>query len=138
MKRLKSWMAIVVVAMLVFNAVPARSQTSFILGAVFGALLFGDGDQTGTAATIIYTVPEVSKRVKNPLEIRMVSIQGSFSEDYGQFIGRHTLRELFEKSVKDSKKYEILQVVRVFKGDSPQYAAIWFAYIERENLLSLK
>jgi len=138
MKQAKNWMAIIVAVVLAFSAVPVRAQTSFLLGTAFGALLFGDGDHTGTAATVIYTLPKASERVKNPLEIRMASIQGSFAHRYSNYFGQRTLRELFGESVKNPEKYEIIQVVRVFTGESPQGAAIWFAYIEKESLLPLK
>lgn len=138
MKKVKNWMVILAVAVFIFNAAPARSQMSFVAGAIVGGLLFGDGDRAGTAASIIYILPEASKRVKNPLEIRMASVYGSFMTNYNKYIGQLTLRELFEKAVQDPKKYEILQVVRVFDGSSPHAAAIWFAYIEKESLLPLK
>jgi len=136
MKKINGLLAILVVLAFVFSAAPARSQGGFILGLATGSLLFGDGDRTGgSAATVIYTFPEVSKRVKNPLAIRMVSIVGNFYYHNSSYIGKFTLQELFETEVKDPQKFEILQVVRVFHGSSPEAAAVWFAYTGKENLL---
>jgi hypothetical protein len=64
----------------------------------------------------------------------MVSIYGDFSE---RQVGQLNLLELFARAVKDYQKYEILQVVRVFRGDAPYRAAIWFSYIEKEKVLPL-
>jgi hypothetical protein len=136
MKQVKSLMAIIVVMVLAFSAVPAHSQTG-VSGTTPGALLFGDGSYSDTAATVIYTISNVSERVKNPLEIRMASTWGCFKNGDMGFTGHPTLRELFERAVKDSQKYEVLQVVRAL-SETSSYATIWFAYIEKESILPLK
>jgi len=79
MKKAKCLLTSVLLTVFVFAAVPAYSQ-GFIIGMAAGALLFGgDGSKTNSAsASIIYTLPDVSERVKNPMEIRMASFFGNF------------------------------------------------------------
>lgn len=132
-------MAIFVIVVMVFGAVPAFSQAGFMAGLATGALLFGDGDHPGTAATVIYTLPKVSERVKNSLEIKMVAIYGYFAPTpMEKHLGELSLQQIFDQAVKKSDKFVILQVARFIKGDYPVGAAIWFAYIEKENVLPLK
>ncbi len=140
MKKMKNWLVGVVAMMMVLCVVPvAHSQVSFLLGLGAGALLFGDGEQSGSSAGVLYTLPDVSKRVKNPLEIRLSSISGRFDLN-SKGGGASGLRywDLFILAIEkqDPSKFEILQIVRVFRGDDPHRAAIWFAYIEKEKVLS--
>jgi hypothetical protein len=121
---------------------PAQAQVSFLLGMATGAILFGDGSEAGTSSsTVLYTMAKVSDRVKNPLKVRLACKMEDFhrynSGGAGDGNGM-SYEQLFRKAVKDSEQFEILQIVRVIRPDSVSMAAIWFAYIEKLEVLPLK
>lgn len=118
-------------------AQPAQGG-GFLLGLATGAILFG-GDETtvGNGSNIIYTLPRVSERVKDPLLIRLVSQELSFDiTGYGG--AGKTLWELFKERVENADKFTILQIVRVFDESQQTRAAIWFAYTETTNIIPLE
>ncbi|MDP3999704.1 MAG: hypothetical protein Q8P76_03905 [bacterium] len=129
-------------ALLIFGlttAQPAQGST-FLLGMVTGAVLFG-GDETtvGNSSNIIYTLPRASERVKDPLAIRLQSKEFNFAQEYaGNYGGGKTLRALFHEIVRDAGKFTILQVVRVFDESKQESATIWFAYTETSNVIPLE
>ena len=134
MKRAKCLLVSILMTIFVFSAVPAHSQ-NFALGLAMGAVLFDNGNKAGASAMVIYTLPDASQRVKNPLDIRMVSVYENFSVEYDNTGAKMSLAELFGKTVVGYQQYEVLQIVRVFRGDMPQKAAIWFCYIEKNKIL---
>jgi len=134
MRRARNWMVIMAAAVfcLHLNAAPARSQVGFILGVTTGILFSGDGNHE-SSAIVLYTLADVSRRVKDPLGIRLSSISIDYSRGGMEDINcKKTFRELFSQQIEESEKYEILQIVRVFLGTR---ACIWFAYIEKESVL---
>ena len=120
-----------VVVMVIVFMIPsiARSQTGFLFGMAAGATLFGGGNTANGGTMILYTAPEKTlMRIKSPLMTKMSS--------WMNLGGGQTFYHIFQRSLsgEDASNYEVLQIVRVFHGERPDNAAIWFCYIEKNQL----
>ena len=132
-------------------AIPtANAQIGFLLGTMTGAILFGGDDQQfgASSANVVYTLPRASERVTDPLGIKFASTPKLSFRVPSSYNGRpsynvdetalgSTIYSLF-RSVESRGNYEILQVIRVIDSQSPATAVFWFAYIEKEKVLSLE
>jgi len=129
--------AVVLLVVVVLLPAMAKAQTGFIVGLMMGSLLGSDGKHTGAEATVLYTAHRVFERVKNPLAMKQTSI-GFYPADRKNHNGV-TLWKLFLEAVgeESAATCEILQVVRIFNGGKPKEAAIWFVFIDKDQLLPL-
>lgn len=137
MKRTFSVLAVVV---MLLAGVPAVYGSGFLSGVAAGVIIAGSNSGGGGEGTggIIYEAPFVKERLKNPLIVKMASL---YFNPYDGKNGK-TLYELFYEALgvgrcRDSQnhhQYEILQIVRVFRGDSPESGGVWFLYTEKNNL----
>jgi hypothetical protein len=140
----KKVIIILVLAALVFNCrpAPAQAQASFVLGMFAGAVLFGDGSTTGaSSSTVLYTMTKVSDRIKSPLKVRLACFEvdfASYNNGRAEPGNCMSYEQLFQKAVKESGQFEILQILRVIRPDRVSVAAIWFAYIEKSEVSPLK
>ncbi len=83
-----------------------------------------------STAVCVYTRKFLAGDMSDPLGVRTCIVAVADEWSNGK-----TFRELFEKAVgADAKKYEILQIVRVFNFTDPKSGAFWYSYIEREKL----
>jgi hypothetical protein len=79
---------------------------------------------------IVYIMPKLDQRVKNPMGVRCKSVR--YYASYGD-----SLWSIFSSTVSDASKYVILKVVRVPFESNPDTAAFWFDYIEKEYVVPL-
>ncbi|MBI4050112.1 MAG: hypothetical protein HY398_01540 [Candidatus Doudnabacteria bacterium] len=125
------------------SIVNASAQLSFIGGVIVGSILTGDNKSVlaGDGVTILYTLPGIAARVKNPLMVKQASIWVSF--DTAPFEGKYqckfssrgksvALYEIFKCAEGESEKFELLQVLRVNHPQNSNSATIWFVYLEKK------
>lgn len=113
----------------------------FILGYAAGSSGTSSA-QTHADSTVLYILPDLSNRIKNPLLIRMATTKNmTFSNaNYlsvdNKAFGR-SIYELFLETVPSAQNYELLQVIKAIDEIKQDDATIWFAYIEKDKVLPL-
>ncbi len=126
----------VVLMTIVFMVPSVAHPQGFLFGVAAGAILFGGSNAANGGAMVLYVASEeMLKRVQNPLMVKLATIYYHDDKDL-------TLHDLFKNSLSSGRSarvlvadnYEILQVVRVFDGERPDRGAIWFCYIEKNQL----
>lgn len=133
-------------AIILLGATPRQSfagPTWFLLGyAVGNSGNNRTSEQAYTDSTILYTLPNLAERVKNPLEIHLSATHKMFfanekflSESENAF--NKTIYQLFLQTVPSADKNELLQVIKVIDEKDQNAATIWFAYIEKDKVLPL-
>ena len=134
---MRKLLATALVGVVLLAGVPsiAQAQAGFIFGMIIGGALFGGGAQGGGAATILYSADEDKLKATNPLDVRMAATRSCFNSSFQRDKTGKSLGELFGELTagmpQPKKERVILQIARVFEGEYPQCAAIWFAYIEK-------
>lgn len=134
MRRIKILLGILLVGW-IFLFVPLQATAQAVVNQA-GATLFGEGERDPNS-NVIYTLPDISKRVKDPMEIRIACVLGDFegTTRLGKDFRGVTLRKLFENRVQDPHLYVILRIEKAYTTDQPQLAAIYYFYIEKEKLI---
>lgn len=87
----------------------------------------------------LYEMPRAQERVKNPLEMRVVSTANT-SFSHGSHLRAHSLLELFQTTLgKDTpaSRFEIIYVALAPDPSSKSYAAVWFFYITKDHVIPI-
>lgn len=101
-----------------------------------------NNEQAGTTSgsNVIYVAPHISKRIADPLAVRIaVSAKMGFlhtprprrniTEAQGM-----TLQEMFESTVPNHENFTILKITQVILPGKDRIAVFWFSYIENEKM----
>ena len=112
----------------------------FLLGLIAGDVLSQDKNINNT--TILYTNIELSKKIIDPLKIKMIPIAISTYEDYFK-----NLDELFQEAIISSKnkrrktknqkvvpKVNNLKILQILRVPNQMYIYLYFFYTEKSNL----
>ena|SRR3989344_6676707 len=102
------------------------------LPAISNAELSLDGSSNDVS--LFYVAPRVNERVAdaNALLVRQASTEAICYTDFRKS-GTPSVQQMFDKIVPNSGNYQVLQVVRVFTGDSQLCAVFWFTFIEKSR-----
>ena len=126
------------IALLALTLAPAAAsaQASFLFGVVVGsALSSGTASSSEVSPNVIYSMPRVAERVREPLAIRIVASDCFRNSDSRN--GKSVM-EYFIGSVRDWAEYEILQAVRTTAADNTGCVRIFFAFIEKSKVRPLE
>jgi hypothetical protein len=129
----------------IFSPISAtRAEAQCLLCGVIGFAIGSASNDKNTGAgaggSVIYIAPYIGERIADPLDVRIVAKQFSFSEKlkhWDQYAGKYSLRQLFENAVEEHEKYTLLEIMRVVDYEYPGVAVFWFAYIENEKMKPL-
>lgn len=104
----------------------------WLLPATSNAELSLDGSSND--ASLFYVAPRVNERVTdaNALHVRQASTDAICYSDFKKF-GTPSVQQMFDKAVPNSGSYQILQVTRIFIGDTQVCAVFWFTFIEKSR-----
>jgi hypothetical protein len=113
----------------------ADFATGLVIGNMLGGNMLGGNDVSrgGSEANVLYVMPRVSERIKEPLQMRTV-----VSADTCVRTDGNTLSEDFVNSIDNSGKYEVLQVLRVQNVDTTRCFRYWFTYIEKNYVIPVE
>jgi hypothetical protein len=128
-----------------------KAHANPLLLLVAGGLLAGSGngeEELGGGASVIYTMPNVSKRVKDPFAVRTICTKKLWmsrtsrnDRPYHDVAGS-SLWDIFKLATNCEQKdgtgcgWVILQIVRVFDAH-PVGVSFWFMFTERSNIQEL-
>lgn len=130
--------AMTAVTMLFGSMQVAQAQASFLLGMLLGSAMSGDVVQGSEGnPNLVYVAPRVAERVKDPMDLRFVSV--GFRNDNGLY--GMTMRQLFARALpnpKEADKYEVVQIIRIASQGSAYDPYVWFTYIDRSLLIALE
>ena len=113
------------------------ARAGFGTGVIVGVMI-SRGQSVGSGdSNVLYVMPRVCERVKEPLEMKMTATYSMYFGPHSSDAGK-SLKELFKETVTGSDKYEILQVTRVLDSKDLAKAVVWFVYIEKELVVPLE
>lgn len=118
-----------------FAGIPsiAHAQASFIFGMIVGTALSSDGNSVGagdSTANMLYLMPRAAERIKDPFALQ------TGASDCFQY-GKLTFKQMFDATVYDVAKKEIVQILRVTCNGSTNRIVLWFVFTDRENIVPL-
>ena len=125
-RQVKFIMAVVVLGAFLINEAYAQPA---IWG---GAVILGrrqNGDTHVSGGSVIYAAPNLHEKVKDYRDIRFSST-GIVCSNVGKSQGR-SLGEILDEHIKKWREFDILEVVRVFYGSSPDCATFWISYLPK-------
>lgn len=136
-----------VVTVAMFVSIPAAQAQCLLCGVIGFALGSSSGDnaspmRAGGGGSVLYVAPRIAERISNPLEVHIASTNYlrfyKISDRVPEYTMGHTVQQVFDKTVPNSGKYVILEVMRVISPENASVAVFWFAYIEKEKMHSLE
>ncbi len=118
------------------TAVPSVGQAQCLFCMAFGYAIGSSGSrvkmqEASGVNPVLYTVPRIAERVKNPLDVMMESTDGTYPNG-------ETLQQKFYHVVRNADQYVILEVLRFFGPEHPSRIILVFTYTERRNVIPIE
>ena len=122
-----------VVVMTVFACGIFASNASADAGVLGGTVILGtihghNGQVFASDGNVIYAVPDMHSKVKDPLKLRFASTFVCIGSSTPE--GK-SLEEILDQNIKGWREHEILEIVRVFHPKDPECAAFWISFLTK-------
>lgn len=136
----------IIATVLTFASASQAQAQGFLLGMMVGGALSSGGTQgaPGRLGETLYLMPDAADRVKDPLDLRMISTWCSPppSANNGRKLPA-TIMEQFRYIMSETGKvnaddFEIIEAKRLPGNEYSTCITLWFTFIEKSKLLPKK